>query len=231
MKIKYYPVENLISSESGSYRAQVSGYVGISEKEIIEYITRSGSTITPAEAKANYEELIGAYEYFLKQGCGINTEFINIRPTIQGVFHSEEDKFDNSRHKVRFRVVLGKRYNGTSGHVSVEKTERTNNAPLPVQVEDIASETVNNILTPGGTVVLSGARLLFRPDDEKQGIFLLAAGEPVMRMERILSAKGSQVVFVVPAGTPAGEYSLEVRTGRTTGGKVKTGILTERLTV
>jgi hypothetical protein len=57
-------------------------------------MTRAGSAITPAEAKASYEEIVGALDYFLKRGYGINTEFVNVRPVIPGVFHGDDDKFE-----------------------------------------------------------------------------------------------------------------------------------------
>jgi hypothetical protein len=63
----------------------VSGYETVTEEELFEYITRAGSVITPAERKANCEEIIGAFEFFLRQSYGVNTELINIRPVVSGV--------------------------------------------------------------------------------------------------------------------------------------------------
>jgi hypothetical protein len=193
-------------------------------------MTRPGSGVTLAEAKGNYEEIVGAHEYFLKQGYGINTEFIRVQPTLQGVLKDENDRFDSARHRVRFKVTLGKRYNRTSGEVKVEKTEAASNAPLPVQVEDIASGAVNEALTPGGAASLTGARLQFRQDDPVQGIFLKAAGAEI-RVERILSQKGSQVVFLIPDSLEPGEYTLEVRILPRGNKNAKTGMLPDRLTV
>ena len=92
MKIHYYLPDNPITPDPDDRRAQVSGYETVTEKEIFEYITRAGSAVTPGEAKANYEEIIGAFDYFLRQGYGINTEFIIIHPVIPGVFRAHLQK-------------------------------------------------------------------------------------------------------------------------------------------
>jgi hypothetical protein len=230
MKIKFYTLENLVTPDPEDCRAQVTGYESVSEKEIIEYMTRTGSTVTPAEAKANYEELIGAHEYFLRQGYGINTEFVNIRPVIQGVFVNRDAKFDPAQHKIKFRVTLGKRYNKTSADVKAEKVEPVSNAPLPVSFEDLASDTVNELITPGGTAVLSGRRLRFDQSDVRQGVFL-TGGDGETRIERVLSHSATKVVFILPAALPADSYKLEVRLLLRNSKETKNGVLPETLSV
>jgi hypothetical protein len=220
-----------MTADPEDYRAQITGYESVTEKEIIEYITRKGSSITPAAVKANYEEIIGAHEYFLQQGYGVNTEFINVRPSIQGVFRSRDDGFDPARHKIRFRVTLGKRYNRTSDEVKTEKAEPASNAPLPQRFEDVTSATVNEAVTPGGTATLSGARLKYHQNDPKQGIFLVAADKTEVRVERILSHHAAQVVFLVPANLPADDYTLEVRVLPKGNKEIKRGIQVDKLTV
>jgi hypothetical protein len=149
MRIKFYLLDNFVTSDPNDRRAQVSGYEIVTEKELFEYVTRAGSGITPAEARANYEEIIGAFAYFPGQGYGVNTEFVNIRPVISGVFRSDDDKFDPARHKIKFKASPGKRYSHTADSVKVEKIVAPGNLPLPVTFDDLVSETVNETLTPG----------------------------------------------------------------------------------
>lgn len=231
MRIKYYLVECPITPDPNDRRAQVGNYEVVTEKEIFEYITRTGAAITMAEAKANYEEIIGAFEYFLKQGYGINTEFINIRPVIPGLFQNDDDKFDYGRHKIKFSAHLGKRYNHTADDVKVEKMETPNNLPLLVTFEDIASTTVNNMITPDGVASLRGIRLNFDQNDPAQGIFLIDSRKNESRIERILSHKGTHIIFQLPRDLVPEEYTLEVRMIPKNGKKIKKGTLTEKLTV
>jgi hypothetical protein len=231
MKIKYYLVECPITPDPNDRRAQIGNYEVVTEKEIFEYITRIGAAITMAEAKANYEEIIGAFDYFLKQGYGINTEFIHIRPVIPGLFQNDDDRFDYDRHKIKFSAQLGKRYNHTADDVKVEKIEAPNNLPLPATFEDIASATVNNTMTPNGVASLRGLRLNFNQDELLQGIFLIDSRYNEYRIERILSHKGTHIVFQLPDNLVPDEYTLEVRMLRKGSKTVRKGKLSEKLTV
>jgi hypothetical protein len=231
MRIKYYLVECPITPDPNDRRAQVIGYEIVTEKELFEYMTRIGAAITPAEARANYEEIINTFEYFLKQGYGINTEFIHIRPVIPGLFKNDEDRFDYERHKIKFSTQLGKRYNRTADDVKVEKVEATNNLPLPVTFEDIASATVNNMMTPNGVVSLRGIRLNFNQEDPLQGVFLIDSRKNEYRVERIISHNGTHIVFQLPKELMPEEYTLEIRMLPRGNKTIKKGTLTERLTV
>ncbi|MDR3269471.1 MAG: DUF4469 domain-containing protein [Tannerella sp.] len=231
MKIKYYLLDNPVTPDTEDRRAQVSGYETVSEKEIFEYMTRKGSAITVAEAKANYEEIVGTIDYFLNAGYGVNTEFVNIRPVIAGVFRNDDDRFEHGRHKIKFKAQMGRRYNHTADDVKVEKVAPLSNAPLPVTFEDVASATVNDVMTPGGVARLTGMRLNFNQSDPLQGIFLIDSAKKVHRAELILSQKGTQVVFQIPAGLASDEYTLEVRLLPKGNKGLKTGVLVERLSV
>jgi hypothetical protein len=232
MKIKYYPVDNPITPDPNDCRMQVTGYETVTEADVFEYITRTGSGVTVAEAKGNWEEILGAFYYFLQKGFGITTEFIIVRPTMQGVLRNVEDHYDPARHKVKYKATLGRRYNHAADDVKVEKVAPASNAPFPVSLEDVASATINDALTPGGVATLSGLRLKFKPDDPKQGIFLTGvSGKTEYRVERLLSQTGKQVVFMIPSDLPSDEYTLEVRLLPQNNKDVKTGVLPERLSV
>jgi hypothetical protein len=50
MRIKYYLLENPVTSDPDDRRTQVFDYEIITEEEIFQYMTREGSGITMAEA-------------------------------------------------------------------------------------------------------------------------------------------------------------------------------------
>jgi hypothetical protein len=231
MKIKYYLTDNPITPDPNDRRAQVSDYSVVTEKELFEHMTRSGSAITLAEAKANYEEIIGTFDYFLKQGNGVNTEFINVRPVILGVFSDDDDKFDRGRHQIKYRARLGKRYNRTTDDIRVEKITPPISQPILTSFEDIASNTMNEMLTPGGVALLKGTRLKFKQNDPIQGIFLIDQGKNEYRVERILTHTLKQIVFRLPDALASDEYTLEIRILPPNNKEVRTGVLAERLIV
>jgi hypothetical protein len=231
MKILFYLLKNSIASALNDRRAQVCNYEIITEKELFEYITRSGSSVTMGELKAIYEEIISAIYYFLKQGYGINTEFIRIKPVIVGVFDGDDDNFDPARHKIKFKVTLGKRYSHTADDVKTEKIIAPNNGPLPRTFEDLNSESVNETVTPGGTATLCGARLKFHQDNPQEGIFMIDSTNTEHHITKIIGISNATAVFQIPDDLAAGEYSLEVRTRYKNSKKLKTGKLPATLTV
>lgn len=230
MKIYYYLVDNPITEDPNDCHAQVTGYECVTEKEIVEYITRKGSGVTTAEAMGNYQEIMEAHEYFLKMGYGIRTAFLKARPTITGVFKDKNDTFDPSRHQINFRVKFGKHYKETSKNVQTEKTEAMPNNPLPVDFKDVTSDTVNDSLTPGGVAVLTGSRLKFDAADPNQGIFFQLNGTTT-KVSTIITMQPSQLIFLVPQGLTAGEYTLEVRALLKGNKDLKKGALKDSLIV
>jgi hypothetical protein len=231
MKIKYYLIDNLVTEDPNDCRAQITGYESVTENEIFEYMTRKGSGITTAEAKANYLEFIETHEYFLKQGYGINTEFINARPVIQGVFRDKNDLFDPSRHQVKFNVKFGKYYNQTAKDIKIEKVEPVTSNPVLGSFEDVVSDAVNETITPSGTAILQGLRLKFNPEDQDQGIFFIAANGMATRVNKVITMSNSEVVFVVPSELVPGEYTVELRMLPKGNKTMKKGLLKDRLTV
>ncbi|MDR0698826.1 MAG: DUF4469 domain-containing protein [Tannerella sp.] len=229
--IEYYLTDNPITPDPNDCRAQVINYEVITEEELLAYIAREGSGITLPEAKASYEGIISAISYFLQRGCGFNTEFIKIRPVILGVYRDDDDKFDPKRHEIKYRVTLGKRYNRVTDNVKVEKVTPPNNLPLPANVEDLASKTVNETLTPGGVATLTGMRLKFNQNDPQQGIFLMDSAKNEYRVEEILNLTGTKVIFQTPVTLNADEYTLEVRILLKGNKNLKKGVLTDRLYV
>jgi hypothetical protein len=230
MKIKYYLTEIPMTPDPDDRKAQVTDYETVTEKELVEYMTRPGSGITPAEAKGNYDEIIGAFDYFLKQGYGIITEFLIVRPTMPGVYRNMDDKFDSARHKIAFKARLGRRYNKTADDVKTEKVTPVSNIPVIYSVEDITSGVFDESITSGGVISLKGLRLKFKQDDPQQGIFLIASDKTEYRAEKILSHTGALVVCVAPI-LPADDYTLELRVLPQNNKTIRKGKFPDKLSV
>jgi hypothetical protein len=113
----------------------------------------------------------------------------------------------------------------------MEKVAPVINVPLPTTLEDIASGTINDTLTPGGVATLAGLRLNFNQDDPQQGVFFIGSSKTEHRAERILTHTGKQIVLMIPADLPSDEYTLEVRVLPKGNKEVRKGVLQDRLNV
>jgi hypothetical protein len=84
------------------------------------------------------------------------------------------------------------------------------------------SDTVNDVITPGGVVQLRGGKLKFLADQPDNGIFLLGENETEFKVLTIVENKPARLIAVLPADLPKGEYFIELRTSFTTGKPAKT---------
>jgi hypothetical protein len=91
--------------------------------------------------------------------------------------------------------------------------------PHILEVKDITSDTVNELITPGGVIQLRGGRLKFFPDVENNGIFLINEQGGEIKFSTVVENKPARLIAVLPANIPQGDYFIEVRTSCSTTGK------------
>ena len=80
---------------------------------------------------------------------------------------------------------------------------------------DLVSATANETLTPGGSVRLSGLKMKVEGDDPTVGLKLLhmeTQAEYNVPLSAIPVNKSKEIVFVVPAGLPAGHWQVRIVT-------------------
>ena len=103
-----------------------------------------------------------------------------------------------------------------------------------MEVKDVVSGKVNEVLTKGGVVQLVGSRLKFDAKDAVQGIFFVPETGEAVRATVIAENKPARLMAIIPAGLKAGTYYIEVRTKISSSPKplknVKTGRFFKALT-
>ena len=209
--LKYFLILNKLSSTTPNiYRAQPVSAGSKNEEDLIDYMIDRGSTVTKAESKAMLEEYGAAIIFFLKQGFTINTDLFKLIFSISGVFTDKNDSFDPSRHQININVSVGSRMDNVPQMIKVEKMAPPRFAPAPEDLLDVASNTENSTLTPGGAVRLTGKDMKINPDVPEQGIYLVN-GTQTTKVETFVTNRPSELVFVLPATLAAGDYTLEVR--------------------
>jgi len=211
MAINYALFKNRLNGAPNNYVALVQNQTSRTKEDLIDEMISRGSTVTKAEAISVLEEFEAAIERALLKGDSINTPIFRIKTSIQGVFHEETDVFDYNQHNIRLNINPGSRIRKMVGNIKVEKVDA--NTPIPVirNFWDIASQTKNEAITPGGVGEISGSRLKVDESDEKQGIFLLGTNGSVTKIETIIRNKPSNLLFFIPYELSKGKYQLEVR--------------------
>ena len=212
MAIKYALYPNHLTSDPEDHLAVVQDQNNRSIEDIIEVMIRSGSTVTKAEALSVIEEYEAAIVQLLSDGDSVNTPLMRITASIPGVFSDKFDNFDPARHYVRLNVNPGARVSDIIEDLEVEKVEASRPKPVPQVFLDIASDTTDESLTPGGAGELKGSRLKIDPAETDQGVFFIAADGTETRADTYIRNKPANLICMIPDGLASGEYKIVVRT-------------------
>ncbi|GHV53929.1 hypothetical protein FACS1894181_17820 [Bacteroidia bacterium] len=133
---------------------------------------------------------------------------------IKGVFNGVHDHFDGERHKVAFDFQTGATLRKVMPFIQVDVTGLADSGLKLLQIEDVASGSMNDQLTPGGILKVFGQKIKLAGDDPEVGIYFVGettrARVKVADNQIAVNAK-SQLVFNVPVLTD-GTYYLEVTT-------------------
>ncbi len=232
MALQYYLVPNHITPDPDDYMAVSINPQTYTLEDVLDYMTREGSTITTAEALANFEEITRGIRSLVFQGHNVNTPLVNFSPGMSGVFNGEDDRFDPSRHSTKINTNPGVRMRPQNGEIDVEKIAPRQQLPVVRRYHDNASETQDEMITPVMGARITGSYLKFDEEDPNQGIFFInTADHTETRVEtRMLRNKPGELIFSNPE-LAAGTYKLEVRTIIHSTTSIRTGTLLPELTV
>ncbi|UTY24377.1 DNA-binding domain-containing protein [Treponema denticola] len=210
--LKYSLRENLLTPAPDDYMAQAADVRSYTLDEIIDLMMEKGTTLTRADVAATLQVYGEVCSSLIKDGSAVNTPLMNTSMSISGVFDGANDSFDKKRHTVNLNITAGTLLRDAVTKVKCEKTEGVSTDPYITEVADIVSGKVNEVLTKGGVVQLTGSRLKFDAKDAAQGIFFVPeTGNPV-RASVIAENKPARVMAIIPADLAAGTYYIEVRT-------------------
>ena len=215
MPVEYFLVENRIGRAPDDFYAIVSPGDTVDTERLVQRIMAAGSTVTEPDIRAVLALLQREVGTALAEGCRVNLEGLgHWFATIGGVFHGATDRFDPARHTLQISTQADAALvRGFRRAARLEKQTPPDRCAVLVTYQDLASGTVNSILTSGTIGTLLGARLRFVPTRPEEGLFLVPEdGGPAVRVpgESFQMNKPGRLVFLVPA-LAAGQYRMEVR--------------------
>jgi hypothetical protein len=232
MSLQFYLVPNQITDSDNDFRAVSKSTQNYTIEDVYDLMTRQGSTITKAEALAAFEEIVQGIISLVKEGNSVVTPLVNIGSRVAGVFNGDDDSFDKSRHSIRITVNPGSRLRKVSEMISVSKVASVERQPSPLHFIDSSSDSQDDIVTPTGGARITGSLLKHDPEDPEQGIFFVNSsdGSEVRVDSSLLRNKPGELIFINPE-LPAGEYRLEIRSLLDGTTAIRTGSLSNILTV
>ena len=236
--IKAYLYDNLLTPDPNDFVARVSSERSLSVADICHSAaTRGGADVSDAAMSHAVELFLKEMAYRLCDGFAVNTGYFTAMPVVRGVFLNPNETFDPQRHTLQFQFTQGELMRREIEDVEIKIMGVAETGLYIGQVEDMKSRTVNEVLTPGFNLRVTGTKLRVVGDKPGVGIFFreTATNTATKVVEGdIVVNNPSELMIIIPA-LPAGTYQLEVTTQYSTGNKllkeVRSAVFDRPLTV
>jgi hypothetical protein len=202
----------------GDYLAQPVNVRSYTLQEIFQRIGARYPGLTPTQISSAVNEFFEEVAKITEDGETVTTPLFNTQLSMPGVYKGAMDSFDSKRHSVKVNINPGTILREAVRKVKTEKVTVTEPLPHILEVKDVTSDTVNDVITPGGVVQLRGGKLRFLTDQPDNGIFLISEDETEYKLVTIVENKPARLIAVLPS-LPQGEYYMEVRTSYSGSGK------------
>lgn len=175
--------------------------------------------------------------YQLCDGYSVNTGYFTASTQIRGVFDSPTETYNPAKHSILFQFNQGEKLRSEIPTIEVSILGVAEAFSAILQVTDVKSGSVNDLLTPERNLKINGYKLKIAGDNPANGIFFVNADTsertPVDSTDMVIN-NPSELVVVIPA-LSAGTYKLEV-VSQFSGGNVllkepRTAVFDKNLTV
>jgi len=213
--IKAYLYDNLLTPDPNDFTARVSSERSLSVADPPPPPPPGGGPDVSDAAMSHAVELfLKEMAYRLCDGFAVNTGYFTAMPVVRGVFLNPNETFDPQRHTLQFQFTQGELMRREIEDVEVKIMGVAETGLYIGQVEDMKSRTVNEVLTPGFNLRVTGTKLRVVGDKPGVGIFFReTATNTATKVDEgdIVVNNPSELMIIIPA-LPAGTYQLEVTT-------------------
>lgn len=209
MRLKYSLYPNPFRKKE--YMASVQPNRISTLDDVLQDMAKRSRRYSAAELQGIFSLFLETVDYLLKQNHHIHLPFLKITTSISGKFTGEQDLFDPKRHRVNVKVNPGKELTAMAQEIKVQKVKPSRPDPWIRSIRGY-NRLGPGILVSGGSAELKGMHLKIDEGDPKQGLFLIGAGYPDIRITVLFHNLSTRLAFEVPDSVPAGEYRLMIRT-------------------
>ena len=211
--LKYYLIENPLAKDQNNFVALVSSPETKTLDQVLDTMIAEGTGLTRPQALAYFEKLTQTVLGFLKDGHCVSTPLFKVRPTISGIFKSNQDSFDTTRHKVNARLLPGDKLSKLTADFYMQKCDIQVFQPLLKKFTDAATTQVDAVATPGGIGTLNGNHLYFDKENLELGVFFVPTNNPETAIRAMIYSRifPKELSFCIPPLEP-GEYRVMVKT-------------------
>ena len=225
-KIRAKLYDNLLTPDPNDFSARVISERSLNIKDICESsATRGGADVSAPAMQHGVELFLKEMAYLLCDGFSINTGYFTAVPSIRGTFNSPNENFNSDKHSILFQFTQGDTLRKEIANVDVEITGVAEAGTEIMQVTDVKTGSVNDLLTPNRNLKIVGSRIKLAGDHPDLGLVFVNQAAPnntyLVAMDEFVVNNPSELIIVIPT-LPAGQYKLQLTTQYGTGALLKT---------
>ncbi|WP_418696397.1 DUF4469 domain-containing protein [Bacteroides sp.] len=174
-----------------------------------------GCGLNPETLRAAAQVLLNEAEDCLLEGSAVSTLIGTLTPTVTGIWNPDRTDPEARRQNIAtVRYTPGARLKAVLADPLFHEVSGTGLRLSVSDVEDTASHTHNERLTPGRTFTLRGHMLLMNGDLPQRGVYLIdaATGDERLhiRPEELVVCTRKRIIALAPPDLPQGEYLIRV---------------------
>jgi hypothetical protein len=180
---------------------------------------RGGSDIPAAAMEHATNLFLKEMAYLMCDGFSVNTGWFTASAHIRGVFDSPGETFNPDKHTVLFEFHQGSMLRQELEQVTVEILGVADTGAVIMQVLDVRTGSINDLLTPLRNLKITGHKIKVAGDEPTVGVYFIntvTTERTPVEAEDIVTNNPSEVIVVTPA-LAAGTYQVEIVTQFTAG--------------
>ena len=215
-RIKAYLYDNLLTRDNpNDFIARTISERSLNVKQICEAaVNRGGADVSAAAMEHATALFLKEMAYQLCDGYSINTGYFTAGTQIRGVFDSPTESFNSQKHSILFQFNQGEKLRAEIPNIEINILGVADASSAVLQVKDVKSGTVNDLLTPGRNLKISGSKIKITGDSPANGIFFVntaTEARTAVEVSDIVTNNPSELIVIIP-DLIAGIYRLEVVT-------------------
>jgi DNA-binding domain/Domain of unknown function (DUF4469) with IG-like fold len=237
-RIKAYLYDNVLTKDNpNDFTARTASERSLNVQQIcLSAANRGGADISASAMEHATELFLKEMAYQLCDGFSVNTGYFTANTTIRGVFDSPSETFNKDKHSIIFQFNQGEKLRAEIPNIEVEILGVAEASAVILQVTDVKSGSVNDLLTPGRNLKIVGSKIKVTGDDASVGVYFVdTTTQERTKVEQsdIVTNNPSEIIVVIPE-LAAGTYTIEVLTqysGSQSLKEPRTATLDKQLTV
>jgi hypothetical protein len=152
--------------------------------------------------------------YHLCDGFAVNTKYFLVYPNVGGTFDKVVKGYDTDKHPVTFRFRTLAALRALVDRIVIEVEGLADMQGYIDEFIDVTTESVNEMLTPGGMFSIAGHKLKIAGNDPEVGLYFVPETEAAGRVKvsgHLAENTASKLIGVIPA-LGAGKWQVVVTT-------------------